>query len=66
MHGADCPSCGTHVELDFKPVSGQVWCPNCQKLFSPPVESGQDPQKTGQSDMRQKGNGEAGDMKGTE
>jgi uncharacterized Zn finger protein (UPF0148 family) len=35
MHGADCPSCGTHVELDFKPVSGLVWCPKCQKLFSP-------------------------------
>jgi len=35
MHGADCPTCGTHVELDFKPVSGQVWCPKCQKLFTP-------------------------------
>jgi uncharacterized Zn finger protein (UPF0148 family) len=34
MHGADCPSCETHVELDFKPVSGLVWCPKCQKLFS--------------------------------
>ena len=35
MHGADCPTCGIHVELDFKPVSGLVWCPKCQKLFTP-------------------------------
>jgi len=34
MHGADCPTCGTHVELHFKPVSGQAWCPKCQKIFS--------------------------------
>jgi uncharacterized Zn finger protein (UPF0148 family) len=35
MHPADCPTCGTQVELDFKPVSGLVWCPKCQKLFTP-------------------------------
>jgi len=34
MHGADCPTCATHIELDFKPVSGLVWCPKCQRLFS--------------------------------
>jgi uncharacterized Zn finger protein (UPF0148 family) len=42
MHGADCPSCGTHIELDFKPVSGLVWCPKCQKFFSPVAVSGPD------------------------
>ncbi len=35
MHGADCPSCGTHIELDVKPITGFVWCPKCQKLFTP-------------------------------
>jgi hypothetical protein len=35
MHGADCPTCSTHVELDFKQVSGFAWCPKCQKLFAP-------------------------------
>jgi uncharacterized Zn finger protein (UPF0148 family) len=39
MHNAACPACGKSVELDFKPVSGLVWCPKCQKLFSPPAES---------------------------
>jgi hypothetical protein len=43
MRGADCPSCGTHVELDFLPVAGLVWCPKCQKLFSPAAVSGADP-----------------------
>jgi uncharacterized Zn finger protein (UPF0148 family) len=37
MHSAVCPSCGTCVEFDFLPVAGQVWCPTCQKLFSPPI-----------------------------
>ena len=35
MHSAECPSCRTHIDLDFKVVSGFVWCPKCQKLFSP-------------------------------
>jgi hypothetical protein len=35
MHGADCPTCGTHVELHFKPVSGLIWCPKCQWFFPP-------------------------------
>jgi hypothetical protein len=35
MHSVNCPSCGTRVEVDFLPVAGQVWCPTCQKLFSP-------------------------------
>jgi hypothetical protein len=34
MHEATCPTCGTHVELDFKPVAGLVWCPKCQRAFS--------------------------------
>jgi hypothetical protein len=37
MHSAICPSCGTRVEVDFLPVAGLVWCPKCQKMFSPPV-----------------------------
>jgi hypothetical protein len=36
MHSSACPSCGNYVEVDFLPVAGQVWCPICQKLFSPP------------------------------
>ena len=38
MHYAACPTCGERVEVDFLPVAGQVWCPICQKLFSPQVE----------------------------
>jgi uncharacterized Zn finger protein (UPF0148 family) len=45
-HSAACPSCGTRVEFDFLPIAGQVWCPTCQKLFSPPVASEADLQKT--------------------
>ena len=37
MHSATCPSCGTVVEVDFRPVAGRVWCPTCQKLFSQPA-----------------------------
>lgn len=60
MHSAACPSCGTHVEFDFQAVGGLVWCPKCQKLFSPPVASGPDPQKTEQNEVSDKRNGEAG------
>jgi hypothetical protein len=35
MHSAACPSCRNRVEFDFVPVAGLVWCPVCQKLFSP-------------------------------
>jgi uncharacterized Zn finger protein (UPF0148 family) len=45
MHSATCPTCGTRVEVDFVPVAGQVWCPTCQKLFSPSV--GSEPGETG-------------------
>lgn len=38
MHFASCPSCGLRVDLDFKPVSGLVWCPTCQKLFNLPFD----------------------------
>ena len=47
MHGADCPTCGTHIELDFKPVSGLVWCPACQKLSCLIIEI-EDPEENGQ------------------
>jgi hypothetical protein len=33
MQLATCPSCGTKVELDFRPATGVVWCPQCQELF---------------------------------
>ena len=39
MHSVKCPSCGVRVEVDFVPVAGQVWCPTCQKVFSPRPES---------------------------
>jgi uncharacterized Zn finger protein (UPF0148 family) len=45
MHSATCPSCGMHVEFDFLPVAGMVWCPKCQKLFSPPAPLACDSQK---------------------
>jgi len=35
MHLATCPTCGTDVALDFIPSAGLVWCPTCQKAFSP-------------------------------
>jgi len=34
MHSVSCPDCGTHVELDFKPVVGPARCPKCDALFS--------------------------------
>jgi hypothetical protein len=60
MHGADCPTCGTHVELDFKPVSGLVWRPKCQKLFSlagtepllKPVEGEVSGERDGEDDLK--------------
>jgi uncharacterized Zn finger protein (UPF0148 family) len=59
MHGADCPTCGTHVELDFKPVSGLVWCPKCQKLFTP---AGTEPLlNPDEEDVIEERNGDAGD-----
>jgi hypothetical protein len=35
MHLATCPTCGTTVALDFVPTAGLVWCPTCEKTFSP-------------------------------
>jgi uncharacterized Zn finger protein (UPF0148 family) len=35
MHLATCPTCGTTVPLDFIPTAGLVWCPTCEKTFSP-------------------------------
>src|SRR5258708_10966154 len=60
MHSASCPSCGTRVEFDFLPIAGHVWCPTCQKLFSPPAVSGPKPEKTEQGDASGKRNGQAG------
>jgi uncharacterized Zn finger protein (UPF0148 family) len=42
MHSVTCPSCGKCVEVDFRPTAGFVWCPNCQKPFSPPAQSGRE------------------------
>jgi len=59
MHGADCPTCGTHVELDFKPVSGLVWCPKCQWFFTP-AET--EPfLKPGEGEVSEERDGEDGD-----
>jgi uncharacterized Zn finger protein (UPF0148 family) len=60
MHSATCPSCGTRVELDFKPVAGQVWCPTCQKVFSPSAVSGAEPENIKQIDTSENGDGKAG------
>lgn len=59
MHSVTCPSCGTQVEVDFRPIAGLVWCPTCQKLFSPPVVSGPHPQKTDKSEVSEEHDGEA-------
>jgi uncharacterized Zn finger protein (UPF0148 family) len=62
MHSATCPSCGTQVELDFLPVAGLIWCPTCQKTFSPPVVQGIEPLlKPEQGDVSEERNGDAGD-----
>jgi hypothetical protein len=46
VHSAACPSCGTQVEYDFLAVAGLVWCPQCEKVFAPPVVSGPEAPKT--------------------
>jgi len=51
MHSAACPSCGKRVEVDFVPAGGLVWCPDCQKLFSPPVVPTPGSGKTEPSDI---------------
>ena len=43
MHSASCPTCGTAVEFYFQPVAGLVWCPACQKMFSPPPAPAETP-----------------------
>jgi uncharacterized Zn finger protein (UPF0148 family) len=45
MHLATCPACGTDVALDFIPSAGLVWCPTCQKTFSPSEMPAPDEQK---------------------
>ncbi len=59
MHSATCPSCGTRVELDFEPVAGQVWCPTCQKPFSPPVVR-EGAERADKADRRSEQNGSVG------
>jgi uncharacterized Zn finger protein (UPF0148 family) len=39
MHSAACPVCQNRVQFDFVPIAGFVWCPVCQKLFSPTVRA---------------------------
>jgi uncharacterized Zn finger protein (UPF0148 family) len=60
MHSAVCPICGTRVEYDFVAVAGHVWCPACQKLFSPPVVTEPEPQKAEQIDRNNHRDGKAG------
>jgi uncharacterized Zn finger protein (UPF0148 family) len=57
MHSAACPSCGTRVELDFQPTAGLIWCPKCEKVFIPPVESGPEPPQTEQIERPDPRNG---------
>jgi uncharacterized Zn finger protein (UPF0148 family) len=58
MHAVNCPCCGTRIEVDFRPVAGQVWCPTCQKLFSTSAVSEPTP-LTGQVDHHTDKNGSA-------
>jgi hypothetical protein len=60
MHSAICPACGTKVELDFKPTAGLVWCPKCEKAFSPPAGSGPETPKTEEVEPPDPRNGTAG------
>jgi hypothetical protein len=58
MHSTTCPNCGTQVEVDFKPVAGVIWCPKCQKPFSPPADDGPpDTQSLDQIDRADQRNG---------
>ena len=59
MHPAVCPSCGLHVELDFQALAGLVWCPMCEKLFSPPVASSCESRKSVQNDVSEQRDGRA-------
>jgi hypothetical protein len=52
MHSAPCPFCGDRVELDFKPVAGQVWCPKCKGLFSPHPNAESKPSKSKQTERK--------------
>ncbi len=58
MHTVTCPTCGTRVEVHFKPVAGFVWCPKCQKTFSPAAEL-REGKESEQDDADKKRNGEA-------
>jgi hypothetical protein len=58
MHKATCPTCGTTVELDFRPVAGLIWCPTCQKTFPPPVGPVPD-ERSMPDDGRKNGKGSA-------
>jgi uncharacterized Zn finger protein (UPF0148 family) len=60
MHLATCPSCGTRVDVDFRPLAGLIWCPKCEKAFSPPTASGPKPEKNEQVDRSDKRDDKAG------
>jgi len=61
MHLATCPTCGTTVRLDFIPTAGLVWCPTCEKAFSPSGIPAPDPDKGEENDteLDTEANGEA-------
>ena len=59
LHPVKCPTCGTCVEVDFVPVAGQVWCPTCQKLFSPRSAAQDQPSGTEEVDPHKSQNGGA-------
>jgi uncharacterized Zn finger protein (UPF0148 family) len=60
MHTVACPSCGLTVKVDFQPVAGLVFCPTCQKLFSPPAVSVPDSEKAQPIKVSDKRDGNAG------
>jgi hypothetical protein len=57
MHSVKCPSCDTSVESDFRPVAGKVWCPDCEKLFSPRSSAPERSSETDQVDQHSTQNG---------
>jgi hypothetical protein len=57
MHSAICPTCNQSVETDFLPVAGLVWCPTCQKTFSPRTTSEPDSEETESNKLHEDRNG---------
>jgi uncharacterized Zn finger protein (UPF0148 family) len=60
MRLAICPTCGTTVALDFVPTAGLVWCPTCEKAFSPSGITTREPDKEeNDTELEAEANGEA-------